>query len=767
MKEENNILEDTTKVTDESGDTSVDTEKSDAAVVATESKNDPTAKLRAAGDTIIRAEADAESFKRRREESGVSDVSDDDKKRAEERKRIEDEAKKRESAAEEKRAALEYAESYRDRIRTERETAAAKKKEEDKERARAEEKMAREREISEGIEREREAAKERGARAESLLEKVSGDVGSAAKKDTVTEASTAEKKEEVTTEPAAVTEGDPEAKSDDVDTEVKTASSTEETVVTSTDDPSKVEEDKTEKTELHTEGEVTESEVALDPTEEKAEEKTEEESEEKTEDPSTSFVEESGDSHIIHIGDGIAHGGAIVPTVPVSIVADTGSGSAVERPEDKHVPPSELSAYADFEAPVAVKDTATIPSKTGDLERKYEEESELIRHSKELEAEEKARKIAPLPVYPDPEPDLPERTTGKTKDEIAAERRAMLDFERGYGKGKTPEKLPVDPYAGVGAATLEDEISRGDVTATGDSGAKTEAPVTLKAKPVFDKKSLKKNKTQQIKNDNKVIEQRIKNKSRKLEMEALISELSFDAKGDDGRSRRAKKKIKEQIAGTKKQIREAIKYENEDNARYYHLVLTDVETVKISKKVDREYVRETRSEILALLKKRDEINTQLVELYSLSSGGKVAEGRHKAIQRGMMATHKKLSPIYEKCEKAKVSTADKEKLYALLNERVKLGGELAKINYLIKKEKISAEAKKQARRDRSKIQRKLNENKREIARFERKAVGRAERKNERRRVSIVGWIVLLAIVVAGVLVYLNFDQIKEWVTGML
>ncbi len=762
MKEEKIILDDTAKTVGEP----VSAKKTEACAVdstdaATESKSDPTAKLREAGDTITRAEADAESFKRRREKNEAPDVSDEDKKREEERKRIEEEAKKRESTAEEKRAALEYAESYRDRIRNERESAAAKKKEEDKERARAEEKMARERELSEGIEREREAAKERGARAESLLEKVSGDVSAVAKREATIEVPAAEEvpvteeKVEAIVEPDVSCDTAADEKTADVtDTKeggVSESSATEEPAATE-----KTEEDAT----AVKEEAGTDSLVEKEPTEEETEDTSE-----KTED--TSSTEEKDEFHIIHIGSDPIHGVTVIPAVSVGVVADAskGDGTAVKS-ADKPIPPSELSAYSDFDAPVTVRDIAPSPAKSGEVERKYEEESDLIRHSMELEEEERARKIAPIVVYPDPEPDMPERKTGKTKGDIAEEHRAMLEFERGYGRGSTPEKIDTDPYAGVGASALADEIARGDVSSATDSTVKPDAPVTLKAKPVFDKKSLKKSKAKQVKNDNKVIEQRIRNNSRKLEMEALIAELSFDAKGDDGRTRRAKNKIKEQIAGTKKQIKEALKYENEDNARYYHLVLTDVETAKLPKKTDRDYVRETRNEILALLKKRDEINIKLSELYSLSSGGKIAEGRHRAIQRGMIATHKKLRPIYDKCEKAKVSVADKEKLYALLNERVSLGGELAKVNYLIKKENLNADAKKQAKRDRSKIQRKLNENRREIARFEKKAVVRAEKKNERKRVSFIGWTVLLAIVVAGVLIYLNFDQILEWAKGM-
>ena len=172
MEENKSILADGVSVGEEYDDSASAVDMSGASVDDTPvsgAETDPSARLREAGDTISRAAREAESFKRRRAEAGYADSTDDDKKREAELKRLAEEEKRREDAAEEKRVALEYAESYRARLRTERESAALKKKEEEKARARAEEKASREREIAADIAREREAARERGARTESLL----------------------------------------------------------------------------------------------------------------------------------------------------------------------------------------------------------------------------------------------------------------------------------------------------------------------------------------------------------------------------------------------------------------------------------------------------------------------------------------------------------------------------------------------------------------------------------------------------------------------
>lgn len=752
-----------------------------------EEKKDVTEKLREAGDTINRASAEAESFKRRRD-GAVTEGDDADKRREEEMKRIAEEEKKRESAAEEKRAALEYAESYRARIRNERESAAAKKKEEERARARAEEKAARERELKADIEREKAAARERSARAESLLERVSGDVSSAnakreasaddffgeSKSDLPIKIDETAEKTDTHTDAAHVTEPTATAATEPTTTEVSTSASEATTaaaaVAVATEAmPTPVTEEKpaeaAEDYVITVDGGHSERDLLyIEGTEAcKIELGT----------PTAALASTESKSASTPSASDAASRPAPVAAERSAVTAPVEEKTAERTVEEKKsdggvVPVATSMPYGDFTEPVT-KPEEKAPKPVSDAEAKYEEEAELLRHSKEIEEAEKSEKNkekSEIPTYPDPEP-APKKKAKKTKEERREERAALIAFERDSRKKKPfAEKERSDEEIAIEALEDEEAIRRDTAAAeVGDSGTKTESADTLEAKRVFDKKALEKNKARQIKNDNLLIEHRIYNDIRRLEMDTRTGEISFTAKIEDDKKRRARGKKKATLADTRKRLKEAVKCENADNARYYQLVLSDVDKIKLPKSTDREEVRTTRDELLALLKRRDELNLKLIELYSLSEGGKGkgAEGRFKAILNAKRAAYKKQLPSYKKYEKARISKEDKEKLYPLLDERTELYGELARVNYALKKEKAKGLAKKELKRERAKIMRQLDENKSAILHYERKALIRAEKETERSRAAIFGWIVLALVVVGIAAVIICWKWIQPWI----
>ncbi|MBR3681202.1 MAG: hypothetical protein IKL79_04280 [Clostridia bacterium] len=733
-------------------------------------KKDAAERLREAGDTISRASAQAESLKRRREESGSSDATDAEKRREEEMKRLAEEEKKRTSAAEEKRAAYEYAESYRARIRSERESAASKKKEEEKARARAEERLARERELKADIEREREAARARGERAESLLERVGGDVSSVgARGESSADAffDTPDSELPIT---ADKSEADTRALED--------TKATDEADVTPTAEEGKASAEAacaTASTDKPADSSAPSDEADKDPTGE---------AEDKPEKPDDYVITVDGghsERDLLYIEGAVACEIAIdtappapsLPEKPAAVEPSADSDHArTAQPTEAPAPSYTSTPYGDF-SEYPTKDEGLPEPAASDTERRYEEEAELARHSKESEAEQRAvkkeEKQSEDKVYPDPEPHNGRKRLRKTKEERAEERRALLEFERDSRSGrpfgekeKTADERIVDE--------LEDEESaRRDTAAAevGDSSTRTESADTLEAKPVFDQKALEKNKKRQIKNDTLLIEHRIYNDIRRLEMDTRTGDISFTAKIEDEKERRKRGKKKTALSNTRRLLSTAKKYENADNERYYRLVLTDVDEIKLPKSTDRDELRETRNKLLELLKRRDELNVKLVELYSISEGGKgkVAEGRFKAILNAKKTAYKKQLPTYKKYERAKISRADKEKLYPLLDERTELYGELARVNYALKKEKATGLAKKELKRERTKIMRKLDENRQAILHYERKALKRADKEAEKSRAAILGWSVLGVVAVGALLVIIFWNQIQPWLVN--
>ena len=744
-------------------DAPADAEKADGAK-AKPSESDPLARLREADKTITRASYDAEAFKRRRDESdatapAASEVDSEAAKR--------DEEKRREEAAAEKRASLEYAESYRARVRKERESAATKKKEEEKERIKAEEKAAREREIAEGIEREREEARARGARMESLLEKVGADVSAVpVPADTpAAESVTAPATEPET--PAPEAEALPMA----------------ETATTATEPVS----DKTPAAAVDAAPAPAAAEPAV-ATEPPA--------------PATPAREETPVDYTITVDaaaserDLLYIEGAEACKITVGVTEPAPTPTPVSRPAPvakpapksepavavpyiptpapkaepvvEELPVSKPTAYGDFPAAAPVEPETKPAAPVSDI---YEEEAELIRHSKESDKPAKAKEE--LPEYPDFEPIAPDKGKKRAKGELTEEERDMLEFERASRRGKAATKSDderiISEYETAEAEKREAATAEATEAKPAKKEKKDEPKEDKKPKTFFDKKAIEKNKQRQIKNDQLLIEHRIYDEIRTLEMDTRTGYYSFSAKIESDKERRARGKRESELKDARDRLNAAKKYEAEDNARYYYLVSTDVDKAKLPKNADRDELKETREELLSLLKKRDELNIKLIELYSISVGGKGkgAEGRFNAILAAKRKMYKQQMPTFKKYERARLSRPDKEKLYGLLDERTELYGELARVDYMIKKERAKGEAKKELKREKGRIVRKLDENKRAILHYEKQALKRADVETEVNNSAIAAWVVLGIILVAAVLGFIFWDQIYAWLMGLI
>lgn len=741
-----------------------DAEKADGAK-AKPSESDPLARLREADKTITRASYDAEAFKRRRDESDAtaptaSEVDSEAARR--------DEEKKREEAAAEKRASLEYAESYRARVRKERESAATKKKEEEKERIKAEEKAAREREIAEGIEREREAARARGARMESLLEKVGADVSAVP---VPAETPAAESATAPATEPETPA---PEAE----------ALPLAETATTATEPVA----DKTPAAAVDAAPAPAPAEPAV-ATEPPA--------------PATPAREETPVDYTITVDaaaserDLLYIEGAEACKITVGVTEPAPTPTPVSRPAPvakpapksepavavpyiptpapkaepvvEELPVSKSTAYGDFPAAAPVEPETKPAAPISDI---YEEEAELIRHSKESDKPAKAKEE--LPEYPDFEPIAPDKGKKKrAKGELTEEERDMLEFERASRRGKAATKSDderiISEYETAEAEKREAATAEATEAKPAEKEKKDEPKEDKKPKTFFDKKAIEKNKQRQIKNDQLLIEHRIYDEIRTLEMDTRTGYYSFSAKIESDKERRARGKRASELKDARDRLNAAKKYEAEDNARYYYLVSTDVDKAKLPKSADRDELKETREELLSLLKKRDELNIKLIELYSISVGGKGkgAEGRFNAILAAKRKMYKQQMPTFKKYERARLSRPDKEKLYGLLDERTELYGELARVDYMIKKERAKGEAKKELKREKGRIVRKLDENKRAIIHYEKQALKRADVETEVNNSAIAAWVVLGIILVAAVLGFIFWDQIYAWLMGLI
>lgn len=436
--------------------------------------------------------------------------------------------------------------------------------------------------------------------------------------------------------------------------------------------------------------------------------------------------------------------------------------------------------------------SADMPLATG-ATREIEESHELLHHATEGERTpyvmvQRGGYYNVTPKYPDPTDEA--RPTKKElkwrkKQAKAEEERELLEFERlskksGKMTARTREEREIeemesateahrlakrDDERGVGTR----EISGAAVT-TASAAAAAISPTEKTAEeevtptPVFKKSELAKTKKRQCKNDLALVEHRMRDEIRRLEMDTRTGDISFSAKIESGRDKRARGKRRGELMSAKERLKAAKKFENADNNRYYNLVLTDMDRVRLPRKTSRDEMRALRERLIELLRKRDELNIELVDLYSLSSGGKggLADGRYNAEMKGRKRAFKQQLPAYRKYENMQISLADKEKIYPLMDERTELYGDLARIAYMLGKERARGAAKRQLKRERRGIKRKLKENRRAIENYEKKALRVASSRREQKRAGIIGWVVLGIVAVAAVLAVVFWADIYEW-----
>ena len=179
----------------------------------------------------------------------------------------------------------------------------------------------------------------------------------------------------------------------------------------------------------------------------------------------------------------------------------------------------------------------------------------------------------------------------------------------------------------------------------------------------------------------------------------------------------ADKKIK----AAQKAHKEALKYEERDNARYYAVITNDPATMKTQKrKADRVKIASLRAEMMTLLNQRDEINSKLLSIYNgsevtldgVSVNQKWRSVRSDAAEKFVNKNQKLAKQIF----RLPASSGEKQRLYGVLNSSVEASSNLALSEYRLKtKEYKSAEEKKALQADIKAMKDLMAQNSKDIA----------------------------------------------------
>ena len=179
----------------------------------------------------------------------------------------------------------------------------------------------------------------------------------------------------------------------------------------------------------------------------------------------------------------------------------------------------------------------------------------------------------------------------------------------------------------------------------------------------------------------------------------------------------ANKKIKE----AQKAHKEALKYEERDNGRYYAVITNDPVTMKCNKRnADRVKIASIRTQMMTLLNKRDELNSKLLSIYNgsevtldgVSVNQKWRSVRSDAAEKFINKNQKLAKQIF----RLPASSGEKQRLYGVLNSSVEASSNLALSEYRLKtKEYKSAEEKKALQADIKAMKNLMAQNSKDIA----------------------------------------------------
>ena len=180
-----------------------------------------------------------------------------------------------------------------------------------------------------------------------------------------------------------------------------------------------------------------------------------------------------------------------------------------------------------------------------------------------------------------------------------------------------------------------------------------------------------------------------------LENQLNMSLYSFGVKEavKRGEARRISAKIKR----LRRVIKKAIMLEKEDNKRYYHFKLADMETEPIKKSANLERLASLRMRLDVLLSQRESINERLLSLYGRSEKHTEKKGfdakNNEVVKRYAKSVYKSQRRLASKVEKMHAPLDLKGKIYNLMNQKTECAVEIETSKYRLKVADIRGSAK--------------------------------------------------------------------------
>ena len=290
-------------------------------------------------------------------------------------------------------------------------------------------------------------------------------------------------------------------------------------------------------------------------------------------------------------------------------------------------------------------------------------------------------------------------------------------------EGKPYPVIPAISYTANDGTTRNSDAEVAAVAASAAAAidqAKKKNKRDKKNKEVVQKSALEEKIAEQANKDVSVLTKAADYKINLLESDRDMTKFRFgQTMGDiDKKKKAVGKKIKE----VQQNHKEALKYEADDNARYYAVITNDPATAEFpKKKADRTKIAGLRSEMMALLNKRDELNSKLLSIYGgteVNLDGTAVNQKWREIKSAEAEKCiKKNKRLATKIERLHASSSERQKLYSLMNDNIDASSTKALSKYRLKeKDYISKVEKKQLNKDISNAEKTIKSNNSEINR---------------------------------------------------
>lgn len=210
--------------------------------------------------------------------------------------------------------------------------------------------------------------------------------------------------------------------------------------------------------------------------------------------------------------------------------------------------------------------------------------------------------------------------------------------------------------------------------------------------------------------------------------------------------------LNRELASVEAHISKAVKAERRDNDRYYTVVKSNLDNMKLPKGADKAKLTGLQVEIESLLKERDAVNRELTALYnsnkSANAGKNNTYERLKSATKGAKSAYKKQRKLANEIDALHIPLDEKKKIFDPMNRITQINAEINDLAYRIEREKLKGRAKSAAISSIKKKKKERAHLERNIKTLSNKAKRKARIESNERK-SQAAWIVVLLLAIAA------------------